>query len=176
MGLEDAFVIGHVGRFVKQKNHEFLLDIFAEIIKLEPTARMLLIGDGPLRQHIGVKAKQLGLGDKVVFTGVRSDVPALHNAMDVFVLPSYYEGLCLVGIEAQANGLQYFLSDNITREVKVTALCHFMSLAQTANVWAQAILQSKGSKRENMLQAVAEAGFDIQVEAKKLVTRYLEMA
>ena len=176
LGLEDNFVIGHVGRFMKQKNHDFLLDIFAEIIELDPTAKLLLIGEGPLRQHIEAKVQKLRIAKRVIFTGIRSDVHALYNMMDVFVLPSYYEGLCLVGIEAQTNGLQYFVSDNITREVEVTNLCHFMSLTQDAKAWASAIREVKGTSRQDTLQQVALAGFDIQVEVEKLQKSYLEMA
>lgn len=171
--LENNFVIGHVGRFVQTKNHEFIVDVFAEVLKSEPNARLLLVGDGPLKNHIENKVVQLGLTDKVIFAGVRNDVANLYNAMDVFILPSHYEGLGLVGVEAQANGLQYFLSDVITREVEVTDLCHFVSLNKSPKEWSCDILSVEGVVRKNKLTDISEAGFDITVEAKKLEKIYL---
>lgn len=138
----DAFVIGHVGRFVEQKNHEFVVEIAAEVAKREPNMRLLLLGQGPLRPEIEQKVLQMGLSDRVIFAGSRPDIPRLmQGAMDVFVLPSLFEGLPVVGIEAQAAGLPFILSDTITQEVDlVKPLVQWLSLSQPASAWADAIL------------------------------------
>lgn len=175
LDLTNSFVVGHVGRFMTQKNHEFLVDIFAEIAREKANAKLLLIGEGVLKSKIESKVKLLGIANRVIFTGARSDVADLYNAMDVFLLPSHYEGLGLVGVEAQANGLQYFLSDVITREVEVTDLCHFISLNKSAKEWSDDILSVEGAVRENKLTDISKAGFDITVEAKKVEKFYLEV-
>jgi glycosyltransferase involved in cell wall biosynthesis len=136
-----APVVGHVGRFFRQKNHDFLMDVAAELARREPRARLLLIGDGPLRPTVERKAARLGLRETVLFAGTRPDVPCLmRGAMDAFVLPSLYEGLPLVGIEAQAAGLPCVLSDTITPEVDaVPALVRRLPLARGAPAWAEAL-------------------------------------
>ncbi|MCS6851722.1 MAG: glycosyltransferase [Gemmataceae bacterium] len=152
----DAFVVGHVGRFQPQKNHEFLIEIAAALREREPRARLLLVGDGPLRPAMERRVRDRGLGAAVVFAGARSDVPRLMlGAMDVFVLPSHYEGLPLVGIEAQAAGLPCVLSDVITEELDVVpGLIGRMALGRPAADWAQAIL---GRRRERSSEAAREA-------------------
>jgi glycosyltransferase involved in cell wall biosynthesis len=139
---EDAFVLGHVGRFEHQKNHEFLLEIAAEVHERNPKVYLLMIGDGPLRPEIEFLAAQSPLKERILFAGLRSDVPRLMGTvMDVFLLPSFYEGLPLVGIEAQAAGLRMVLSDSITPELDaVPALIDRVSLQQPASVWAETIL------------------------------------
>jgi len=114
-----AFVIGHVGRFAPVKNHALLLDIAAQVRKKEPNTWLLLIGDGQLKEDIRRQAQRLGIEKYVVFAGARSDVPRMLNAMDVFVFPSFYEGLPVSCLEAQAAGLPLFLSDSVTSEVVV---------------------------------------------------------
>jgi glycosyltransferase involved in cell wall biosynthesis len=139
---EDAFVIGHVGRFDEQKNHRFLIEIAAEIAQREPKMCLLLVGKGQLRQQVEQQVTQLGLIDKVIFAEARSDVPRLmRGAMDIFLLPSLYEGLPLVGIEAQAAGLPLIISDAISTELdQVKPLIKRLSLSQSASVWAEAVL------------------------------------
>lgn len=150
----DAFTIGHVGRFDRQKNHEFLVEIAAEVAKREPKMRLLLVGDGPLRSPVEEKVKQMGLTDLVIFAGVQPNVPRLMlGAMDVFLLPSLHEGLPVVGIEAQAAGLPFILSDVITEEVdRVQPLIHRISLSQPASVWAKTILSARNTV-SNITQA-----------------------
>jgi len=140
-----AFVIGHVGSFGEQKNHTFLVDIAAEVAKREPKMFLLLIGDGPLRPVIEQKVIWKGLAERVVFAGIRPDVPRLMlGAMDVFVLPSFHEGLPIVGIEAQAAGLPFILSDATTEELdKVKPQIRRMSLSQPASAWAEVILTAR---------------------------------
>ena len=128
LGLENKFVLGHIGRFVYQKNHSFLIDVFAEVVKVKPEARLMLVGDGELRKTIEEKVVSLGLQDKVLFLGNRNDVADLYNAMDIFLLPSHYEGLPVVGVEAQANGLKRLFSDKVTEESKLLEETMFIPL------------------------------------------------
>ena len=141
---QDAFVIGHVGRFMYQKNHTFLIDIFAEVLKQNPNSILLLIGEGELMQSIQVKAKALGIHENIVFTGARSDVDRLYSVMDVFCLPSFYEGMPVVAWEAQANGLPCVFSDKISTEAKLEENCKFLSLDQSGEEWAKSLLSVKG--------------------------------
>lgn len=136
-------VVGHVGRFEAQKNHTFLLRIAAEYLKSSPQAVFLLVGDGPLRNQIEGEARELGITKQMRFAGVRKDVPALmRGVMDVFVLPSLFEGLPLVVLEAQAAGLPCLLSDNIAEETDVVpSLIHRDSLDSTASSWAANLLR-----------------------------------
>ena len=172
LGLQDCFVIGHVGRFMKQKNHDFLVDIFAEISKKQENARLALIGDGPLKQDIEDKVKSLGLDKKVIFTGVRSDVADLYNVMDVFVLPSFYEGLPVVGVEVQANGLPFLCSSNVTKEILISDRIGLLDLEQGSNAWADKIIEFVGKERKAASVSINQSGFDIEVEAKKLEKKY----
>ena len=176
LGLQDCFVIGHVGRFMKQKNHDFLVDIFAEIVKEQDDVKLLLIGDGPLREQIENKVKTLGLDEKVIFTGVRSDVADLYNAMDVFVLPSFYEGLPVVGVEVQANGLPFLCSSNVTREILISDRIELLKLEDGMKTWAEKILAYVNKKRIIASKDISKSGFDIEVEAKKLGERYRKLA
>lgn len=176
LGLQDCFVIGHVGRFMKQKNHDFLVAIFAEVAKKQDNAKLLLIGDGPLREQIENKVKTLGLDEKVTFTGVRSDVADLYNAMDVFVLPSFYEGLPVVGVEVQANGLPFLCSSNVTREILISDRIELLKLEDGVKIWAEKILAFVNKKRIMASKDISKSGFDIVVEAKKLEKRYKKLA
>jgi glycosyltransferase involved in cell wall biosynthesis len=143
----DAFVMGHVGRFWEQKNHEFLVHIASEVAKREPNARLLLVGTGPLRPAIEKWVVRAGIKDRTIFAGMRPEVPRLMlGAMDVFVLPSLHEGLPLVGIEAQAAGLPFIVSDVVSGEMDVLhSLIQRLSLSQPASVWADAILAARNT-------------------------------
>ncbi len=167
MGLDHKLVLGHVGRFSYQKNHSFLLDIFAEVCKRHPETVLLLIGDAVgdtlYLDQTKEKADRLGLAEKVRFLGLRDDVPSLMQAMDCFLLPSYFEGLPLVGIEAQAAGLPCFVSDTVSQELGVTDLIQFLPL-QTPEIWAGAILQGTAKLRRNTQSEIAAAGYDIATE------------
>lgn len=176
LGLQDGFVIGHVGRFMKKKNHDFLVDIFAEVAKKQGNAKLLLIGDGPLREQIENKVKTLGLDEKVIFTGVRSDVADLYNAMDVFVLPSFYEGLPVVGVEVQANGLPFLCSSNVTREILISDRIELLKLEDGVKTWAEKILAFVNKKRIMASKDISKSGFDIEVEVKKLGEIYRKLA
>lgn len=176
LGLGDEFVVGHVGRFMFQKNHAFLLDAFAAALKKKPHIVLLLIGDGQLRPKMEEKAQQLGIGAQVIFLGLRFDVQDLYNALDLFVLPSHYEGLPVVGVEAQANGLSCLFSTAVTRETKLTKNAVFFDLSQGAERWAEKIVSCTGGRSLEVEQEMREAGFDIDASALKLEHMYEQMS
>ncbi len=171
---EETLVIGHIGRFVGQKNHQFLIDIFNEVHKKHPNSLLLLAGQGPLQEEIKEKVSSLGISDSVRFLGQRSDANELYQAFDVFLLPSLYEGLPVVGVEAQAAGLLCVLSDDMTKETKVLDSTVFMSLSNTSEEWANKILNCFSRyKRTNTIEEISKNGFNIKEEAKKLEGKYI---
>lgn len=165
---DDTAVLGHIGRFMTQKNHAFLLDVFAEYIKLNANSVLMLVGCGELESSIKERASTLGISDKVIFTGVRSDIPALLSAMDVFVFPSLYEGMPNTVIEAQATGLPCVISDTITREADITGLVHYLPLGN-AYTWASYISQLSQVIRETPVQKFKENCYDIETVAEQFV-------
>ena len=173
---QDAFVMGHVGQFDPVKNHTFLLDVFAEAAKRDPAAMLLLVGDGVLRPEMERTAAELGIGDRVIFTGLRSDVPDLIQAMDCFVFPSLYEGIPVTLIEAQAAGLLCIVSDGVPAECRKTDLVTRISLSRGAAEWAGEVLQKAGTARENTLHQIKDSGYDIAENAAFLQDFYLEKA
>ena len=175
--LGESLVLGNVSRFNLQKNPHGTLEIFRLVHEKRPASKLLWIGDGPMRQEVTDKAKEYGVLDDVVFTGVRKDVERLLQAMDAFVFPSFYEGLPVSAIEAQAAGLPCFISDKVTKEVDVTGLCHFLPIDGSedwAEKWADAILQDKTVRQDTSEQIIA-AGYDIQTTAKWLEEFYLSI-
>ena len=173
---DNEFVIGHIGRFVKQKNHDFLIDIFNEIYKQNKDTILLLAGEGPLKEEIENKVKKLGLEKNVMFLGQRNDANELYQAMDAFVLPSLYEGLPVVGVEAQAAGLPCFFSTDMTKETKVLETTVFMSLNKSAGQWSNSILKDfQNYKKYNVKEDISVHGFNIKFEQKKLVNYYLKL-
>lgn len=172
---EDTLVIGHIGRFVAQKNHTFLIDIFNEVHKKNSNSLLLLVGQGPLKEEIKNKVKELKLDDSVRFLGQRNDANELYQAFDVFCLPSLYEGLPVVGVEAQASGLLCILSGAMTKETKVLESTKFNSLENNSLNWAELILNSVESyKRSNTFEKMTESKFNIDVEVKNLENYYLK--
>lgn len=141
----DAFVVGHVGRFDRQKNHEFLVEIAAEIIRLEPRSYIVLVGDGPLHPAIRARVRDAGLENRVLFLGVRADVADLMRAaFDVFLLPSFHEGLPVVLIEAQAAGLPCVLTRSLAEEADIVpGLTKRVSLDESASAWSRAALAAR---------------------------------
>lgn len=148
MGLQKSFVIGHVGRFCWQKNHDFLIDIFAEVYRQRKDAVLLLVGNGSLMDKMKKKVHRLKLDNAVRFLGVRSDVSQLYQAMDVFVLPSRYEGLGIVNVEAQAAGLPCIVSDRVPEEAKITENLIFFPLKAGAARWAELLPGGAGANRK----------------------------
>lgn len=176
LGLEGRFVVGHVGRFMRQKNHAFLLEAFAMAHRERPDAVLMLAGDGALRERCERLAQELGIADAVRFLGIRDDVPRLYSAMDAFALPSLYEGLPVVGVEAQAAGLPCLFSDHISREADATGEVRFLPLDTAA--WAQALAACAARSEEERTQAaqrLAGGIYDLHACGRQLQERYETM-
>ncbi|OBS62132.1 glycosyltransferase family 1 protein [Enterococcus mundtii] len=142
LGIDETdFVVGNIGRMEEQKNQLFLLDIFNEILKQNSHSKLVLIGNGSLKDKILNKIQQLDLVENVLYLGERNDIPEMLALMDVFLLPSLYEGLPMVGIEAQASQKKLVLSSTITKDISLTPNVHFVDLEETLEVWAKTVLQ-----------------------------------
>lgn len=162
-GIENsAFVVGHIGRFNNQKNHKFLIDVFSEIHKRENSAKLLLIGNGELSDKVKRQVREYQIEDNVIFCGVRSDIPELLSAMDVFVFPSFYEGMPNTVIEAQATGLPCLLSDTITKEAQITDMVTYLPLGQTVQKWADMALEIGHGIRKDTKSQLEKAQYDIE--------------
>lgn len=172
LGLGDGLVFGHVGRFTQQKNHAFLIEIFAELARRQPGARLLLAGQGPLMPQAEEQAARLGLSESIVFAGIQRDTPGLYSAMDCFLLPSLFEGFPVVLVEAQAAGLPCFVSSEVSPEAALTDSLHFLPLSLGASGWADAILDQPLKRTDNR-QAMFDAGYDISTTARRLQDFYL---
>lgn len=172
----NQFAIGHVGRFTAQKNHAFLIDVFTEVAKRRDDAVLLLVGTGEAGASVKALVDERGLTDRVKFLGQRSDVNRLYQAFDAFVLPSLYEGLCLVGVEAQVSGLPCLLSDAITREVDVTGECKFLPI-DSPIVWADEIDSLLPYSYEGRLSfsSAQFADYNIELQGKRLTCKYLDL-
>ncbi len=173
-GLSSEFVVGHVGRFDPAKNHGFLLKVFSELKKVEPNAKLLLVGDGERMHSVRDEVFRLGLEQDVILTGVRSDVNELMQAMDVFVMPSLYEGFPVVMVEAQASGLPCLMSDKVPSEsALVDGLVASVPLSEGVDTWVDAILKTKGIERTDHFEELSDKGFDIKTAANWLTDYYL---
>ena len=171
--INNYFVIGHVGRFAEQKNHEFILDIFYEIIKKEPKSCLMLIGKGDLEEKIREKAQNLRIDKNILFLGERNNVNELLQSMDILLFPSKHEGLPVSLIEAQAAGLPIYTSkEGVSKEAKITNLIEFISLEKSAKYWADFILKNNKSYRLDMSKEIIESGYDINTEIKKIENFY----
>ncbi len=177
LGVKDGLVIGNVGRFFKQKNHAFLIEVFKKISDKLPDSKLLLIGVGELQEEIIDQAKRLGVYENVIFWGPADNVNELMQAMDVFVMTSFHEGLPVVGIEAQATGLPCVFSDTITKEVNITDNGHFISLNESPIVWAEEIIKTAISVKDRATGAdlVSAAGYDINSTTQKLFDMYIDL-
>lgn len=174
LGVSGKTVIAHVGRFDPQKNHEFLIDIFEEYQRIDPNSVLMLAGEGPLFDRIKKKVADLGLDDKVVFLGVRSDLCRLYQAFDILMLPSLFEGLPVVGVEAQCAGLPMLTSDEVTAELELTDLVCRYPLAKSPEMWAQKIAELVKTQRTDRSGDVAAAGYDIKETAQWLQNFYID--
>ena len=172
---DNQLVVGHIGRFNPQKNHTFLVDIFQEVHKKKSDAVLLLVGDdaGDGGAEIHRKVKKLGLEKHVRFTGVRSDIPELLQAMDVFLFPSLFEGLSVASIEAQAAGLPVLISDKVPIECKKTNLVKVISLSELASVWAKEVIKAGKIQHRDTYEKIKNAGFDVKENARWLENFYL---
>lgn len=170
--IENKFVIGHVGRFEPQKNHEFLIKLFYEYQKQDEDAVLLLIGNGSLEEHIKELVHSLNIQDKVIFTGSIPNVNEMYQAMDMFILPSFHEGLPVVGVEAQAAGLKCVFSETITKEVALTKNAQFLILKENTSNWISAINKCKKYKRENIQEVLIKNNYDIKSATRNLEKFY----
>ncbi|MGN1077615.1 MAG: glycosyltransferase family 1 protein [Candidatus Gallimonas sp.] len=189
--IGNRICFGHVGRFMPQKNQIFLLKIFNALQKIHPNSILLMVGDGPLHQILIDKAKALGIYEKVVFTGVHKHPERYYQAMDIFLLPSLYEGLGMVLIEAQLSGLPCFTSSEVPKEARILDSTYYLDLELGAEAWAQEIAKKEesifenregdqtekiGKDRANAYGRFKGSSYDIQSEAKKLVELYEKIA
>lgn len=175
MNLEGKFVIGHIGRFVYQKNHDFILKVFAKIQKEHPESVLLLVGEGTLKSEVMKKVRMYGLEASVIFYGVTHDIRRMLLVMDAFIFPSHFEGLGIAAIEAQTCGLQVYGADTIAEEVNVTECFHRIS-GWDEKEWADTIWKGrKIQDRRSYIREVTEAGYDIQAVARELEDFYLRV-
>ncbi len=175
----DAFVVGNIGRFAAQKNHAFFVEVAAEIVRRETSARFLLVGDGPLRDGIERQIAGAGLTSRFHIVSGRTDAAALTRAMDVFLFPSVYEGLGIVLLEAQASGLPCVLTDSLPFEVNVVPpLLQRVSLTSPPAMWAEAVLAARAAAidRSGALRVVERSSFNIDESCRLLGAFYEEQA
>lgn len=171
LNIENKYVLGNIGRFHFQKNHDFLIDVFKEVREKCDNSILLLVGNGDLEEHIKEKVKNLGLEESVIFLGMRDDVNKIMQAIDIFLMPSRFEGLPVAAVEAQSSGVRCLLSDTITKEIKVTDLIEFIGVKskEDVNVWRDKILEYKlGYDRREMNEDMKKSGFEIKEAAKNL--------
>lgn len=174
-GIKDEFVIGIVGRFHEQKNHKFMLQILKEIVNKNKNVKLLLVGGGELDKEIHQWVEQYDLKEFVIFTGIRTDVPRLLQGMDIFVLPTLYEGFGNVFVEAQAAGLKTIASlEGVPQSTKLTDLIEYVSLKKSPKDWADIILKyQNGYKRESQIEKIRAAGFDVKTQSDVLQKLYI---
>lgn len=171
---EDALVIGHIGRMHPQKNHHFLIDCFHEIADIRKDARLILLGNGELWGEITNHIQRLGLEEKVLMVGIQKNSEDYLSAMDCFVLPSLHEGLPVVVVEAQANGLHCMVSDRVTKEVQLSELVQYLPISQGTALWTDAVLNCKYSHIDVSAQ-IKEGGFCVKTSSQWLCDFYQEM-
>lgn len=175
--LQDKHVLGHVGRFMKQKNHVFLLDVFKELAEKDDSACLVCLGDGELLETIKQKTTTLGIADKVLFLGNVKNVDEWYQAFDCFILPSIWEGLPVVGVEAQTADLPCIFSDSITKEISLSDKTVFLSLKAPQSRWAECIAEQLHKiERKNNYELIKSNGYDIETEAVNLENKYIALA
>ena len=173
LNIEDKLVLGHVGRFELPKNHPYLIEIFASLCSMRSDGVLVLLGDGPDRAKMEEKCEELGIRDKVLFMGIRTQTENYYQAFDLFLLPSLYEGMPGVLVEAQAAGLKCLVSDTVTKEAKATDLVTYMDIEQPPSVWAREILAQANYDRRVTYREMVESGFDIKRQADAYRNFYL---
>lgn len=170
--VEDKLVVGHVGRFFEQKNHKFLLEIFRKIKNIRNDAVLILVGLGKLEEEIRRQVEELELEDAVIFAGQRFDIPQVMSAMDVFVFPSFHEGMPNTVIEAQASGLPCVIADTITPEANITGLVNYLPLTVSSEEWAEKALSVISPERKNTEACFIQHGYDIESVANEFVNLF----
>ena len=171
----DVFLCGHIGSFTTPKNHLFLLDVFSSVLSVIPTARLVLCGDGSLRQEIENKVNGLNIRDKVIFCGIVRNPNEYMMAMDVLVFPSLFEGFPITVIEAEATGLPVVMSDVITNEVDLTTCINRCSLDDEPKKWASVICETKGEDRIKMNEIISSSKHNIKQSVETIISLYDEM-
>ena len=172
---DDVFLCGHVGSFTSPKNHTYLLEIFKEISKIKPNAKLICCGSGSLMPQVKEKAKELGIDDKVLFPGVIKNCNEYMMAMDVLIFPSFFEGFPVTVIEAEATGLPVVMSDVITNEVDITDCVHRLSLSDSPQVWAKEVCGVVPSERRQYNSIVVDSKYNMRTSAKMIMSLYEEM-
>ena len=172
---QNDFLIGHVGRFDTQKNHDFFINVFRQVHQICPQCKLILIGEGQLMQNVKTKVEQYNLKDSVIFAGSRNDANLFYNAFDLFILPSLFEGLGIVAIEAEVNGCTAFLSDRVPQEAKLSDKVSYLPL--NSDIWKDNIVRlvNINEKRQAALFDPYQSGYDINIEAKKLQDIYMDL-
>lgn len=173
LGVQDKLVIGCVGRFRTEKNQTFLIDVLKEVLVLNSNAVLLFAGDGPLEDEVKQKSEQMGMREKCIFLGMRSDIPNIMQAMDVLAMPSLFEGLPVTGIEAQASGLHCVVSDGVTKEMDALGMVEFVSLDASIEVWVNQLIKAASYERTDTFERMKSSGYDIHETAKWLEDFYL---
>lgn len=175
LGITNEFVVGHVGRLSYQKNHKLLIEIFNQLLKMEPNAVLVLVGVGEKEEEIKKQVNNLGLQDKVIFLGNRSDVNELYQAIDVFVMPSFFEGIPVVGVEAQFANLPCIFSDKVPNEVQFNPYCDFVPLNASLDEWVNHIMNFKGADRLGNQDLIQNSIYDIRNTHKVLEDYYFSL-
>lgn len=178
LNVDESLVVGHVGRFNQPKNHDFLIDIFINLKKEVENAKLILIGEGPLKKEIQNKVVENKLDNDVLFLGIRDDIHEVLQASDIFVLPSLYEGLPVIGVEAQSLGIPCVVSNNVSNELAITEIVKFVDLKDPLSEWTKQMLIMKESpleERHNVNKLVSNKGYSIEKAAKVLERFYFEM-
>lgn len=175
LNIENEFVIGHVGRLSYQKNHKFLVQIFNKFVVQNPNSMLLLIGVGEKEEEIKKQVEGFGLGEKVKFLGNRTDVNELYQVMDIFVMPSFFEGVPVVGIEAQFAGLPCIFSDKVPKEVKFNQKTDFLGLDEPLEIWTKTIEKYKNDSREQLLGELENSFYNIKKAHTLLENYYLNL-
>lgn len=173
--LEKNFIVGHVGRFKAEKNHKFLIEVFKKIKKIKSNAKLLLIGDGPLKKEIQLLVNKENIKNDVIFLGNCSNVNELLQVMDIFIFPSLYEGLGIVAIESQAAGTPILISNGVPNEANITPICKKIKLTDSPIKWANEAINISKSKlaHTNMQKYIIKSGFDMQSTVNWLEEFYL---
>lgn len=174
LGIDNEVVIGHIGRFQETKNQSFLLDVFKKYVDVNPDAKLVLVGEGEDNPKLREKAAKLGILNKVVFYGTTHDIPLVLWAMDVFVLPSLYEGNPVVGIEAQAASVPCIFADTITKMCNISSTVKYLSLGESLDTWVKAIQSAVSYSRHSNTEQMRRAGYDIKSVALELQDMYEE--
>lgn len=169
----DSLVIGHIGRFVPEKNQMFLLDVLARLRNRNVKTDLLLLGDGPMRAEVASRAESMGLKGCVHLVGNQSDTASFYSAMNVYCMPSLFEGLPVTCVEAQAAGVPMLLSSNITKMADICGHTTFLELEEGASAWADAVWQTFEKGKYNGQEALTKAGYDMRITAKRFEQLYL---